>query len=209
MKPPTHRQQQVLDFIRRCLEAGEPVPTVREIAKELNLKSSSSAQLHLSALRRKGWLQRAEGSEGAARSLKLTGDGPKRMTGVPLLGAIPAGLADLRSQEQDGLVHVDLDSLKIPRSSRVFALKVTGDSMIGKHIMDGDIVILEQNADPKPGDVVAALIDGQSTLKTYLLERGRPFLRAENPRYPNLIPLSELMIQGVMRMLLRTPGVRR
>lgn len=209
MKEPTHRQQQVLDFIRKRLEAGEPVPTVREIAKELNLSSSSSAQLHLSALRRKGWLQRAEGSEGAARSLKLTGEGPKRMTGVPLLGAIPAGLADLRSQEQEGLVHVDLDSLKIPRSHRVFALKVTGDSMIGKHIMDGDIVILEQNADPKPGDVVAALIDGQSTLKTFLLERGRPFLRAENPRYPNLIPLSELMIQGVMRMLLRTPGGRK
>ena len=77
--------------------------------------------------------------------------------------------------------------------------------MIGKQIMDGDIVIMEQNADPKPGDVVAALIDGQSTLKTYLLDRGRPFLRAENPRYPNLIPLSELMIQGVMRMLVRTP----
>jgi repressor LexA len=77
--------------------------------------------------------------------------------------------------------------------------------MIGKFIMEGDVVILEQNADPKPGDVVAALIDGQSTLKTYLLDRGKPYLRAENPRFPNLIPLNELMIQGVMRMLVRTP----
>lgn len=209
MKPPTPRQQQVLDLIRQCLEDGRPVPSVREMAEQLKLKSTSSVQLHVEALRRKGWLEK--GGSGAARSLRLSGPGGagtatvRRLRGIPLLGSIPAGLADQRMQEPDGLVHVDVESLKIPRSSRIFALKVTGDSMTGKHILDGDIVILEQNADPKPGDVVAALIDGQSTLKTYLLDRGRPFLRAENPRYPNLIPLEELMIQGVMRMLLRTP----
>lgn len=205
MNTPTSRQQQVLDFIRLCLDTCQPVPSVREIARQLKLKSSSSAQGHLDALRRKGWLEKSGGMGGAARLLRLANETTKRVPGIPLLGAIPAGLADLRVQEPDGLMHVDLESLKIPRSSRIFALKVTGDSMIGKQIMDGDIVIMEQNADPKPGDVVAALIDGQSTLKTYLLDRGRPFLRAENPRYPNLIPLSELMIQGVMRMLVRTP----
>lgn len=123
---------------------------------------------------------------------------------VPIVGSIPAGPADLRQQEPDGLVSVDLDSLNIPRSSRMFALKVTGDSMIGKFILEGDIVIFEQNADPRNGEVVAAFIDGQSTLKTFVLDRGRACLRAENPRYPNkLIPLNELMIQGVMRMLVR------
>ena len=68
-------------------------------------------------------------------------------------------------------------------------------------------VVREVIADPRWWfrDVVAALIDGQSTLKTYLLDRGKPYLRAENPRFPNLIPLNELMIQGVMRMLVRTP----
>lgn len=207
MNPLTLRQQQVLDYIRQCLDDGQPVPTVREIAGQLQLKSSSSVQLHLEALRRKGWLEKIGGA--AARSLRLAGETGKRVPGIPLLGAIPAGLADQRTEEPEGLVHVDLEALKIPRSSRIFALRVTGDSMIGKHIMDGDIVILEQNADPKPGDVVAALIDGQSTLKTYLVDRGRPFLRAENPRYPNLIPLSELMIQGVMRMLVRTPARRK
>jgi repressor LexA len=209
MNTPTPRQQQVLDFIRECLDAAQPVPSVREIARQLKLSSPSSAQGHLEALRRKGWLEKTGGTEGAARSLRLKGETAKRVTGIPLLGGIPAGLADLRSQEPDGLIHVDVESLKIPRSSRIFALKVTGDSMIGKQIMDGDIVIMEQNAEPKPGDVVAALIDGQSTLKTYLLDRGRPFLRAENPRYPNLIPLSELMIQGVMRMLVRTPSRKK
>ncbi len=206
MNPLTSRQQQVLDYLQQRLEQGQPVPSVREIAHHLQLKSSSSVQLHLNALQRKGCLEKAPGT---ARSLRLAKDPAKRITPIPLLGAIPAGLADLRTQEPDGLIHVDLDGLRIPTSSRIFALKVTGDSMIGKHILDGDIVILEQNADPKPGDVVAALIDGQSTLKTYLLDRGRPFLRAENPRYPNLIPLSELMIQGVVRMLLRTPASKK
>ena len=200
MNPPTSRQQQVLDFIRQHLDEGRPVPTVREISRHLGLKSTSPAQLHLNALRRKGYL---EDSDGTARSLRLTGDRGKRVQGVPLLGAIPAGHGDLRTQEPEGMIHVDLEGLKIPRSSRTFALRVTGDSMIGKHITDGDIVILEQNAEPRPGDVVAALIDGQSTLKTFVREKGRTFLRAENPRYPNLSPSGELMIQGVVRMLIR------
>jgi repressor LexA len=130
--------------------------------------------------------------------------------GIPLLGTIPAGHGDLRTEEPEGMVHVDLDALNIPRTSRTFALRVTGDSMIGKFITDGDIVILEQNADPRPGEVVAALIDGESTLKTFVRERGgRTFLKAENPKYPNLIPTGELTIQGVMRMLIRTPQPRK
>ena len=205
--PPSPRQQQVLDFIREQWEQGLPIPTVREIARHLGLKSFSPVKLHLDALRRKGYL---EDSDGTARSLRLTGDSGKRVQGVPLLGAIPAGHGDLRTQEPEGMVHVDLDALNIPRTSRTFALRVTGDSMIGKFITDGDIVILEQNADPRPGEVVAALIDGESTLKTFVRERGgRTFLKAENPQYPNLIPLGELTIQGVMRMLIRTPQPRK
>lgn len=202
MEALTPRQQQVLDFIRQSTEQDRPVPTLREIARHLKLKGNSAALLHVNALRRKGWLEK---TDGAARALRLKGDPARRIRGIPLLGAIPAGAGDLRTEESDGMVHVDLEGLKIPKSSRTFALRVTGDSMIGKHIMDGDIVILEQNAEPKPGDVVAALIDGASTLKTYVQERGRTFLRAENPRYPDLIPLNELMIQGVLRMLVRTP----
>lgn len=207
MKPTTPRQQQVLDFIRQCLEAGDPVPTLREIARHLGLKSFSPAKAHLDALRRKGYL---EDSDGNARSLRLAGDQGKRVQGIPLLGAIPAGHGDRRSEEPEGMVHVDLDGLNIPRNSRTFALRVTGDSMIGKFITDGDIVILEQNADPRPGEVVAALIDGESTLKTFVRDRGgRTFLRAENPKYPNLIPSGELTIQGVMRMLIRSPQLRK
>jgi repressor LexA len=75
--------------------------------------------------------------------------------------------------------------------------------MIGKHIGDGDIVVLEHGPEPLPGQIVAALIDRKSTLKTFLVKNGRTFLKAENPKYPDLIPSEELMIQGVFRALIR------
>ncbi len=88
------------------------------------------------------------------------------------------------------------------RSKKVFALKVRGESMIDAHICDGDTVILEVR-EPRNGDVVAALIDGETTLKRYVVEGGRPFLRAENEAFPDLVPVRELMIQGVLVALLR------
>ena len=74
--------------------------------------------------------------------------------------------------------------------------------MIDAHICNGDTVILEQR-EPRKGDIVAALIDGETTLKRYLVEKGQPFLRAENPDYPDLIPVTDLVIQGVLVALLR------
>ena len=106
-------------------------------------------------------------------------------------------------QEAQGCVSIDVQSLGIKPTPRTFALEVRGDSMIGRHILDGDTVILEHGVTPRMGDVVAALIDNESTLKTYILEKGKPHLRAENPRYPKLIPAQELVIQGVMVALIR------
>jgi repressor LexA len=75
--------------------------------------------------------------------------------------------------------------------------------MIGKSIIEGDTVVIEHGVQPRSGDVVAALIDGQVTLKTFVMQLGKPYLRAENPRYPKLIPQEELQIQGVMVALIR------
>jgi repressor LexA len=62
---------------------------------------------------------------------------------------------------------------------------------------------LEHGADPRPGQIVAALIDNKCTLKTYVVKNGKPYLKAENPKYPNLIPSEELVIQGIFKALLR------
>jgi hypothetical protein len=110
------------------------------------------------------------------------------MREIPILGAIPAGQPIGESERRDGCLHVDLDTLGIPRNARTFALKVRGDSMTGAHILDGDIVILELKP-PSHGRVVAALIDGESTLKTSpdslrktLSASGKPELSRPHPR---------------------------
>ena len=105
-------------------------------------------------------------------------------------------------QERQGCISIDVTALGLPRNARTFALKVRGNSMIDAHICNGDTVILEFK-EPRKGDIVAALIDGETTLKRYLMERGKPFLRAENADFPDLIPARELIIQGVLIALLR------
>src|SRR4029079_5008812 len=100
-------------------------------------------------------------------------------------------------QNVEGHVVLDLNSLNAGRSARTFALRVRGDSMIGAHILDGDVVILEDRHSAKNGDIVAALIDGETTLKRFVTERGRPYLKAENPKFPKLIPAPDPRIPGV------------
>jgi repressor LexA len=80
---------------------------------------------------------------------------------------------------------------------------VTGDSMIGRHILDGDFVILERGPEPRHGQIVAAYVDGENTLKTFVIKAGKPYLKAENPKYSDIVPAQELVIQGVLKALIR------
>ncbi|HEU6448928.1 MAG TPA: transcriptional repressor LexA [Verrucomicrobiae bacterium] len=199
----TKRQRQVLEFVFSVQRAGESTPTLREIAEHFGFKSSRAAADHLNALKRKGYLQ----SEfRKARALRVTSPLAKlrsRIVDIPLFGSIPAGLPQTREQDAEGCVSVDIESIGFKPTRNTFALRVTGDSMIGRHILDGDFVVLEHGPEPRNGQVVAALIDGASTLKTFVLKSGKPYLKAENPKYPNLIAAEELMIQGVFKALIR------
>jgi len=118
-------------------------------------------------------------------------------------------MSALTEQTIEGHVSLDTRSANVQKNRGTFALRVRGDSMIGAHIVDGDVVILEDAKEVHDGDVVAALIDGETTLKRYVVERGRPYLKAENPRYPNLVPARELKIQGVMVSLVRKQERRK
>lgn len=200
----TPRQQEVLDFIHQTQEQTGISPSLREIARHFGFRSMKAAADHVTALRRKGSLATSQPRQ--ARSLRL--QHPlrslrKSIGHIPLYGSISAGFAQDRVQEAEGCISVDIDSLGLHPTPRTFALRVRGDSMIGRHILDNDIVILEHGMTPKPGDIVAALIDNESTLKTFLIQKGKPFLRAENPKYPDLIPATELVIQGVLVSLIR------
>jgi repressor LexA len=141
-------------------------------------------------------------NEAAARSQPKTGKVPAGLVHISLVGIVPAGHPSDQEQQSDRCVSIDEDTLQLPKNARTFALEVRGDSMIDAHIVAGDVVIMELR-EPTHRDIVAALIDGETTLKRFLIHKGKPFLRAENSKYPDLIPVHELVIQGVFRALLR------
>ncbi len=203
MRTLTAAQRRVLDFIDLELHSGRPNPTLREIAARFGFKGHRAAACHLEALKRKGFI---ESEPGKARSLHITSplaNLRNRIVDIPLYGSIPAGFSSEREQQPDGCVSVDVASIGFKPTRNTFALRVVGDSMIGKHICEGDIAVFEHGPDPRPGQIVAALIDRKNTLKTFLVKNGKPFLKAENPKYPDLIPSEELVIQGVFRALIR------
>lgn len=118
------------------------------------------------------------------------------------LSAIAAGWPE---EAGEGCVALDPAAV-LKAGRRSFALRVRGQSMVGAGIYDGDVVVGEFTPDARPGAVVVALIDGESTLKRLVVQQGRPCLISENPGYPDLIPLSELVIQGVVHTVVRRVG---
>jgi repressor LexA len=202
MQELTTKQQKIVDFIRKIQHTKGHTPSLREIGARFGFTLTAAAD-HLQALKRKGvvdWEPRV------ARSIRILSPLDRfrgQVVDIPLYGSIPAGYAQDKHQEAVGCVSVDVQTLGIKPTARTFALEVRGESMIGKHILPGDFVILEHGKTPRTGDVVAALIDNESTLKTYVTERGKPYLRSENPKFPKLTPASELVIQGVMVGLVR------
>jgi repressor LexA len=196
----THRQQEILDYLRKSQRKDGIMPTTREIQRHFGFASQTAAMSHLRALERKGAIQRLAGK---ARAVIFPDELDRgEILDIPIYGNIAAGMAQDVEQERQGCISIDITALGIPRNARTFALKVRGDSMIDAHICNGDTVILEFRQ-PRKGDIVAALIDGETTLKRYLVDHGKPFLRAENPDYPDLLPAQELIIQGVLVALLR------
>jgi repressor LexA len=203
----TERQRGVLDFIQSEQREKGITPSTREIQHHFGFASQTSVMQYIATLERKGFLDRHARK---ARAL-ITPVQKVRITDVPIYGQIPAGMATLTEQTVEGHVSLDSRSVNASKNGKTFALRVRGDSMIDAHIVDGDIVILEDRKDVQNGDIVAALIDGETTLKRYVTEHGRPYLKAENPLYPNLVPARELRIQGVMVSLVRKqlPAARR
>jgi repressor LexA len=197
----TIRQTEILSFLHDCADGLGTMPSVREIMDHFGFSSPATVVGHLDLMEKKGAIRR---ESGRSRNIIL-GDRKVRsqLLEVPLYGMIPAGIPEGQVQESDRCITVDPETLRLPRGAKTFALEVRGDSMIGAGILDRDVVILEQT-EPRNRDIVAALIDGDVTLKRYLIEKGQPFLGAENPLYPDIIPARELLIQGVFRALIRT-----
>jgi len=203
MQPLTARQRALADFIESHRRQQGSAPTYQEIADHFRFRSVNAVTSHIRLMRQKGHLV---SDSGKARSLRVTSPLAKlrsRIVDIPVLGAIPAGFPEAGAPEAEGCVSVDIGSVGFAPTRNTFAVRVRGASMIDRHILDGDLVVLERGPDPRHGQIVAALVDGERTLKTYVVKNGKPYLKAENPKYPDLIPAQELVIQGVFKALIR------
>lgn len=192
----TEPQESVRRFLEERRDSGEPPPTYREISQHFGYKSPRAAADHVAALERKGIVTH---ERRCARGIRLV----LANSGVPVLGSIAAGHPSEGLVVSSERLALDPTFYGIPDRSRAFALRVAGSSMVGRQIFDGDIVLLERQAVPKSGDVVAALVDNESTLKTFVRRNGKVWLRAENPLFPDLIPTTDLQVQGVGRAVIR------
>lgn len=199
----TRRQQAILDVIRDSVERRGYPPSIREICESAGLASTSSVAHQLSMLERKGYLRRdpnrpravdvrtsatreqASGrapAKAARRALAVSDDAPRGDTPVfvPVVGRIAAGGPILAEQVID-------DVLPLPKSlvgeGTLFMLKVVGDSMIDAAIADGDLVVVKQESTAENGDIVAAMIDGEATVKTLQRKDGHVWLLPHNPAY--------------------------
>ena len=202
-RPLTRRQKQVLDFIDRTQRKTGLFPTLMEITSHFKYRSPNSAQAHVKALTAKGALEKIPGKARAFRIITPIEKHKRPIVHVPVYGTVPAGFPDPENDQPEGCITIDVGALGVRPNARTFGLRVRGDSMVGRHICDGDHVICEYGAEPKSGDVVVALIDQESTLKTFVRERRKSYLKAENPAYPELVPVESLTVQGVVVAVMR------
>lgn len=190
--------ERILLAIRQATtEEGRP-PTIRELQRRLGYRSPRAVSYHLEKLEAEGRIVR----RGNSRNIQLTDPIPPQ--GIPYFETIPAGRIDPTSPDSpSGHLPILPEMFGLEADARLFAVRVRGDSMVGEGILDGDWAFFEIRP-PRSGDIVAAWIDGGATLKRLVQEQGRVLLRAANPKYPDLVPETELEIQGVLVGVTRT-----
>lgn len=194
------RQQEALHFIRNyTAQTGYP-PTLREIAAHMEIRGLHAVRKHLEALMAKGYLTREKG----ARTL-FAGSLPPNSVPVPVLGRVAAG--GLRESPEDHTKTWFVDPDWLPEGPSFF-LRIRGDSMKDAAILDGDYVLVSSRPDAEPGEIVVAMIDGESTVKRLSRKGDRLVLSPENSAYPDIpIPAdADFRITGVVVGVIRLPG---
>ncbi|HEY3282919.1 MAG TPA: transcriptional repressor LexA [Armatimonadota bacterium] len=174
----TDRQRRILEIIVEETEREGRPPTVREIAAAAGIKSPKGVSDHLTALERKGLLERT----GSHRGLRVT-QGPVKAPSktLPLVGTIAAGVPI--TAEENVADYVAVPEWVAGSTEQGFLLLVKGDSMVGDLIGDGDLAVIRPQADAQSGDLVAVLVDDEATLKRLYRQGGTVELHASNPAY--------------------------
>jgi len=178
----TQRQREVLSFMRGFTDRHGAPPTVREIAERFRFTPRAAFD-HLRALERKGMLHRRVTDKRVSRTLVLTDRSPERSRRdreIPILGRIAAGAPIFAAENREDVIPVRPEWLAA-KGGEVFALRVRGDSMIQAHIADGDLVLVRKQESAATGDIVAAMIDQEATVKRFATESGTVLLKPEHP----------------------------
>ena len=217
----TQRQRRVLEVIRDSVERRGYPPSVREIGEAVGLSSASSVAHQLSTLQKKGWLRR-DPNRPRALDVRMPGDHPEgdpaagglaaagpasgvddprvpAPTYVPLVGRIAAGGPVLAEQAVEEVFPLPRE---LVGEGTLFMLKVTGESMVGAAICDGDWVVVRQQATAENGEIVAAMIDGEATVKTYKRRDGHVWLMPHNDAFEP-IPGDDATVLGRVVTVLR------
>ena len=197
--PVTAKQRRIYEFIRRYLESNQEAPTIAEIGRQFQMRSSASVHAVLTALEREGLIKRIPNvSRGIEIVEQKESEGDNE---IPLLGHVAAG------QPIEAILN---DTISVPKDmqghGRTFALRVRGESMIDENIQDGDIIIVTSQKTAENGQVVVALVDGPyATVKKFYREPDFIRLEPANPQFkPIFIKTPErIQIQGVVRGLIR------
>ncbi|MBM4386941.1 MAG: transcriptional repressor LexA [Deltaproteobacteria bacterium] len=183
----TERQREVLDFLRESVEAWGFPPTLREICARLGINGAKNAGKHLDALEKKGYIRR---SSGRSRAIGIIPFGKIRSRSedrgkdsaptvfIPIAGRIRAGEPHPAIEYIEGHVALDADFF---RCREGFLLRVEGDSMTGAGMEDGDYVLVRPQRDAENGNIVAAIINGEATVKRFIRKNDRIVLKPENP----------------------------
>jgi repressor LexA len=203
------RQRAVLEVIRAWVERVGYPPSVREIGEAVGLTSTSSVAYQLKALERKGYLRRDHNRPRAigvlppdADAAQLAGDDTPVPTPayVPVLGRIAAGGPILAEQAVEDVFPLPKE---IVGEGSLFLLKVAGDSMINAAIADDDWVVVRQQSVADNGEIVAAMIDGEATVKTYKLRDGHVWLLPQNDAYEPIAGDEATILGKVVAVLRR------
>ena len=206
MEEMTDRQKEILAFIVRTSEERGFPPTIREIGEEMDIASTNGVNDHLKALERKGYLTRGEQTSRSLvptkRARLVLGVGAKRdpnMVDVPILGKVAAGAPLLATENIEDSVRID-SFLLGGNGKEVFALRITGSSMIEDGIFDGDYIFVKKAPSAHPGDIVVALIEDEATVKRYFPESDRirfqPANKDMQPIYVAKSQFKQTMILG-------------
>jgi repressor LexA len=209
MKEMTARQREVLTFIRGFMERHGAPPTVREIGERFGFTARAAFD-HLRALERKGMLHRRVTDKRVSRTLVLTqrpGTGGRKsnVREVPVLGRIAAGSPIYADQNLEGTIPLSADWVD-RKGPDVFALRVRGESMIDAHILDGDLVLVRAQSGAQSGDIVAALVDDEATVKRFGRDGERIVLK---PEHPTMKPIIVEPGRADFRILGKVMGVIR